>query len=89
MAKLTSVLKSPFSFLFPGSTKEERVATYVIREHSHGRPLDEILQDHYVQNRLTPQQQARLLDNPDIVQAIGADDVAAARSYLAPPEPEA
>jgi hypothetical protein len=83
VAKLSSVLKSPFSFLFPGSAKEERVAEYVLREHKAGRPLDEILQDHYVQNRLTPQQQARLLDNPQIVQAMGADSVAAARANIA------
>jgi hypothetical protein len=84
VSKLTSALKSPFSFLFPGSAKEDRVATYVIREHANGRSLEEILQDHYVQNRLTPQQQARLLDRPDIVQAIGADTVASARSTVAP-----
>ena len=82
MSKLTSTLKSPFSFLFPGSAKEDRVATYVIREHADGRALDEILADHYVQNRLSPQQQARLLDRPDVVQALGADTVAAARSDL-------
>ena len=82
MSKLTSAIKSPFSFLFPGSAKEDRVATYVIREHADGRPLDEILADHYVQNRLSPAQQARLLDRPDVVQALGADTVAAARNDL-------
>lgn len=80
MARLGSFLRTPFSFLFPGSAKEERVAEYVIREHAGGRPLEEILQDHYVQNRLTPQQQARLLDRPEVVQAIGADSVAALRA---------
>ena len=84
MSKLTSALKSPFSFLFPGSAKEDRVATYVIREHAKGRSLNEILEDHYVDNRLTPQQKARLLDRSDIVQAIGADTVAATRSSVAP-----
>jgi hypothetical protein len=84
VSKLTTALKSPFSFLFPGSAKEDRVATYVIREHAKGRNLNEILEDHYVDNRLTPQQKARLLDRPDIVQAIGADTVAAARSSVAP-----
>jgi hypothetical protein len=82
VSKLTSTLKSPFSFLFPGSAKEDRVATYVIREHADGRALSEILADHYVQNRLSPQQQARLLDRPDVVQALGAESVAAARSDL-------
>ena len=42
---------------------EERVAQYVLREHSRGRALDEILADHFVENRLeTPEQRARLLD---------------------------
>lgn len=59
------------------------MATYVVREHANGRALEEILQDHYVQNRLTPQQQARLLDRSDVVQAIGADTVASARADLA------
>jgi len=83
VAKLAGLLRTPFSFLFPGSTKEERVAEYVIREHARGRGLEEILQDHYVQNRLTPQQQGRLLDRPDVVRAIGADTVAAARRDMA------
>jgi len=84
VTRLASFLRTPFSFLFAGSTKEERVAEYVIREHNAGRSLEDVLQDHYVQNRLTPAQQARLLDRPDVVQAIGADSVAAARSFLAP-----
>ena len=83
MSRLASFLRTPFSFLFAGSTKEERVAEYVIREHDSGRSLEEILRDHYVQNRLTPEQQARLLDRPDVVHAIGEGSVAAARSYLA------
>jgi len=83
VTRLASFVRTPFSFLFPGSTKEARVAEYVIREHSSGRSLEEILQDHYVQNRLTPAQQARLLDRPDVVQALGQDSVAAARAHLA------
>jgi hypothetical protein len=74
------VLSKLFSFLFQGSTKEERVAQYVVREHGRGRPLREILEDHYVINRLSPEQRARLLDRPEIVRAFGEDIVAAARS---------
>jgi len=74
------VLSKLFSFLFQGSTKEERVAQYVVREHGRGRPLREILEDHYVVNRLSPEQRARLLDRPEIVHAFGEDIVAAARS---------
>ena len=82
MLRLASVLRNPFSFLFANSTKEERVAAYVIREHERGRPLDEILDDPYVRNRLTPQQRSRLLDRTDIIRAVGDDTVESARSSL-------
>lgn len=79
MAKLGSFLRNPFSFLFSTSGQEERVATYVIREHERGRPLAEILEDPYVRNRLTPQQRARLLDRPEVIHALGEGAVADAR----------
>ena len=76
-------LKDMFSFLFQRSAGEERVAQYVIREHDRGRALAEILQDKYVVNRLkTPEQRARLLDRPEILQAVGGDMVEAARASL-------
>jgi len=84
MLKLSSVLRNPFSFLFARSSQEERVAAYVIREHERGRTLEEILEDPYVRNRLTPPQRARLLDRPDVIRAIGADTVAGARESLPP-----
>ncbi len=84
MLKLASVLRNPFSFLFTRSSQEERVAAYVIREHERGRSLDEILEDPYVRNRLTPTQRARLLDRPDIIRAVGDDTVEATRSSLPP-----
>jgi len=58
------------------------VVSYVTREHRRGRRLAEILQDRYVQNRLTPQQQSRLLERPDVVHALGEQDIDAARQYL-------
>ena len=82
MLKLSSVVRNPFSFLFARSSKEERVAAYVIREHERGRSLEEILQDAYVRNRLSPQQQARLRDRSDVIRAIGQDTVASARDSL-------
>ncbi len=82
MLKLSSVLRNPFSFLFARSSAEERVAAYIIREHERGRSLQEILEDPYVRNRLSPEQRARLLDRPDIIRAIGQDTVAAARHSL-------
>src|SRR5919108_336582 len=75
MQRLASLLRSPFSFLFSGTSAEDRVAAYVIREHSPGRGLAEILQDRYVQNRLDTQQQRRLLDRPEVVHALGDEAV--------------
>lgn len=77
-----AVFKNLFSFLFQRSSAEEHVARYVVREHDRGRGLDEILQDRYVQNRLTPEQQRRLLDRPEIIEAISGDMIASVKSVL-------
>lgn len=79
MARLREFLRNPFSFLFTRSSSEDRVATYVIREHDRGRSLAEILEDPYVRNRCNDQQRARLLDNPDIVRAVGDSVISEAR----------
>lgn len=79
---LVSSFKNMFSFLFQRSSAEEHVARYVIREHDGGRSLDEILQDRYVQNRLTPEQQRRLLDRPEIIEAISGDMLEATKAAL-------
>jgi hypothetical protein len=76
------VFKNLFSFLFQRRSAEEHVARYVIREHDRGRSLEDILQDRYVQNRLTPEQQKRLLDRPEIVGAISAESVEAAKTAI-------
>ena len=76
---MASPFKNLFSFLFQRSSAEDRVATYVIREHQRGRALTEVLADSYVQNRLTPEQQKRLLDQPEIVRAVGEGEREAAR----------
>jgi hypothetical protein len=80
--RLSSFLTNPFSFLFTRSSSEEQVVAYITREHRRGRRLAEILDDRYVQNRLTPQQQARLLDRADVVHALGEQDIDAARQQL-------
>jgi hypothetical protein len=75
VARLSSFLRSPFSFLFARSSQEERLSAYVIREHERGRPLREILEDPYVRNRATPQELARLLDRPEVIHALGENVV--------------
>ena len=82
MARLASIVRNPFAFLFTRSSAEEQVVAYLIREHRRGRRLTEILQDRYVQNRLAPHQQARLLDRPEVVHALGEQDVDLARESL-------
>ena len=82
MARLATLFRNPFSFLFARSSAEEQVVAYLTREHRRGRALAEILQDRYVQNRLSAQQQARLLDRPDVVKTLGEQDIDNARDSL-------
>jgi hypothetical protein len=72
-----------FSFLFQRSTREERGAQYVIREHDRGRSLHNILEDGYIVNLLpSTEQRARLLDRPEVIHAVGGDMVKAAKGAL-------
>lgn len=79
---LVDAIRGAFSFLSTRSQAEERIAQYIIREHHRGRPLAEILNDHYVTNRTTPEQVKRLLDRPEVVRELGDDLVFDARSEL-------
>jgi hypothetical protein len=79
---LVDAIKSAFSFLSSRTQSEERIAQYVIREHHRGRPLQDILEDHYVTNRLTPEQIRRLLDRPDLLHALGEGLVNETKSTL-------
>ena len=47
------------------------MAQYLIREHERGRALEEILEDPYVRNRTTERQRERLLDRPEVIEALG------------------
>ena len=82
MLKLASALRNPFSFLFTRSTAEEQVVTYLTREHRRGRSVADIFTDRYVSNRLTREQQGRLLERPDLIHVLGEHDVAAAREVF-------
>jgi hypothetical protein len=80
--KLASALRNPFSFLFTRSTAEEQVVAYLTREHRRGRSVADIFTDRYVANRLTRDQQGRLLERPDLIHVLGEHDVAAAREVF-------
>ena len=84
MASFGDILRSPFSFLFPRSRKEEVCAEHLIREHHRGRALTEILQDAYVTNRLSSDQVDRVLERNDVLQAFGEDMVAEQRAGRTP-----
>lgn len=77
-----AAFKNIFSFLFSRSSAEEHVSRYIIREHDRGRSLGEILEDRYVQNRLTPEQQKRLLDRPEIIESFSKDHVESAKASI-------
>jgi hypothetical protein len=62
-----------FRNLFASSKgSNERIAAYIIREHERGRTLEDILDDPYVVNRCSEQEIARVLERPEVIQAIGA-----------------
>jgi hypothetical protein len=82
VARLSSFLRNPFSFLFVRSKKEERVAQYVIREHQRGRRLEEILKDPYIRNRVSERELARILERPEVVGALGRGAVTDAQQQL-------
>lgn len=75
-------IRGAFSFLSARSQAEERIAQYIIREHHRGRPLVEILKDHYVTNRMTSEQVKRLLDRPEVVHELGDDLITGVRREL-------
>jgi hypothetical protein len=81
--RLAPFLRNPFSFLFARTSAEDHVAEYLVREHGRGRPVEEILRDPYVRNRLTPEQQSRMLSRPELIHALGEQNLEAARQYLA------
>jgi hypothetical protein len=80
--RFRSFVRNPFSFLFARSSKEERIAAYIIREHDRGRSLNEILGDPYIRNRATEREVARLLDRPEVIEALGRGTVSEAQNEL-------
>ena len=65
-----------------GMSKEEALAAYVVREHSMGRPVDEILNDPYLKNRASEEQRIRLLERPEVIRAIGEHTAETARERV-------
>ena len=78
----TSVWRNPFKSLFGTTRREQYVERYVIREYQKGRAFAEILEDPYVLAWSTPDEQARLLERPDVVAAIGEHAIADLRAVI-------
>jgi hypothetical protein len=74
---IRATIGQALSLLRGRSQNEDRIALYVIREHRRGRPLAEIVEDHYVTNRCSPAQISRLFERADVIRAVGEDVVAA------------
>jgi predicted transcriptional regulator len=49
---------------------EERVVEYVIREVHNGRRLMDVINDPYVRNRLSEEKVRKVLENPEVVDAL-------------------
>lgn len=73
---------NPLRLLFMTPRREEYLARYVVREHDRGRRLDDILSDPYVRNA-TKDELARLLERPEVVEALGEHGLAHLRLGLA------
>jgi hypothetical protein len=79
VSRLSEFFRNPFSFLTASKGAEDRVAAYIIREHERGRSLGDILDDPYVINRCSEQEIRRVVERPEVVNALG-DDIAQARA---------
>ena len=69
---------------FFGTQKERYVVDHVLREIAADRPLDEILGDPYVTNRLDERERRALLDHPEITEAVSDEILQDLRARLAP-----
>ena len=49
---------------------EQRVVEYVLREVKNGRRLTEVFHDPYVRNRLSDERLQKVIENPDVVEAL-------------------
>ena len=83
MGRLSNLFRYPLTFLGSRSQHEDFLAAYIVREHGRGRPLEEILDDPYLRNNAKGQELGRVLDRPEVIHAIGAEDVQSAQDRLA------
>lgn len=51
------------------TAKHKRLIDYVVRQIDGGRDLDQVLEDPYVTNRISPIERRALLEEPEVVAA--------------------
>lgn len=64
------------------SAKHKRLIEYVVRQLHNGRDLKPVLEDPYVVNRISPIERRALLEEPEVIEAAGADVLREMRSHL-------
>lgn len=64
------------------SAKHKRLIDYVVRQIGGGRDLDEVLEDPYVTNRISPIERRALLEEPEVVAASREDVLLRMRAQL-------
>ena len=79
---MTLGARNLFSIFFSSTRRDQYLARYVVRECGRGRSPDDVLADPYVVNRSTVEERGRLLERPDVVEAIGAQTIAEMRRTL-------
>lgn len=56
-----------------GGSRHKGLIDYVVRQVGLGRHLSEVLEDPYVTNRSTPLERRALLEEPQVVDAVGVE----------------
>jgi hypothetical protein len=64
------------------SARHKRLIEYVVRQLGAGRDLDEVLDDPYVTNRSNVLDRRALLEEPEVIEAAGAEVLEHMRSQL-------
>jgi len=68
--------------LADAGARHKHLVEYVVRQVSGGRHLAEVMGDPYVTNRSTPLERRALLEEPDVIEAIGDEVLGDLRARL-------
>jgi hypothetical protein len=65
-----------------GGARHKGLVDYVVRQAGTGRHLAEILDDPYITNRSSPLERRALLEEPEVVDAVGDEILGEMRSRV-------